>query len=369
MKIKLGRGEDFFPISLSEKERALGTFIVGATGKGKSTLLENMLQQDLRLPQCAIVLVDPSGFLARKVYAMAGKREVHYLSLENPISLNPIFTPYSSEQTIDTFIEIINHIFEATKSNDPLTGRMKKFLIRAVRWCLDHNRPRLDAVRDRLKNDPETAYGKHYSAVDGVVDRIDLILDDPKINQILCQEEIFNWQEFTEKKGIFIFDSYGMSQEKNVFVGSVLTHLIRAYFRMTRLKEYKPLALYIDECQHYINYTFYDVLKEGRKYNILTTLATQDFANVPPKFTHTVLSNIGTIVSLSPGAREAREISSEYRDMDASGVKFTDKHHGAIRTPSFEGIVKMYPPPLIKDRETPTQKAKPVDKIWFDLTK
>ena len=137
---------------------------------------------------------------------------------------------------------------------------------------------------------------------------------------------------------------------------------------MTRQAKYQPLALYIDECQHYINYTFYDVLKEGRKYNILTTLATQDFANVPPKFTHTVLSNIGTIVSLSPGARESREIASEYREIDAKGVKFTEKHHGAIRTPSFEGIIKMLPPPMIKDKEPPTMETKATEAIWFDLT-
>lgn len=367
MKIKLGRNEDFYPVNISPRERTLGMFVCGATGKGKSTLLENMLWQDLKLPQCAVVLIDPSGFLARKVYAMAKGREVYYLSLENPLPLNPIYTPYSTEQTIDTFIEIINHIFEATRSNEPLTGRMKKILIRSIRWCLDHNRPRLDSVRDRLLNDPETNLGRHGNAVDGLIDRLDLILDDPKLKQIICQEEVFNWKEFIEKKGVFIFDSYGMSQEKNIFVGSILTHLIRAYFRMTRQKEYKPLALYVDECQHYINYTFYDVLKEGRKYQILTTLATQDFANVPPRFTHTVLSNIGTIISLSPGYREAKELSLEFKDLDTKQIKFTDKYFGAIRTPSFEGIIKMSKPPMVKEKETPTMEAKPPEEVWFKI--
>ena len=104
-RMKIGT-DDGMPIFVKDKDRYKGCLVIGATGQGKTELLANIIQGDSYSPVAKIV-VDPSGFFARQAYAiMNGK--AHYCSLESPIGLNPMLSPYKPYQIADLIEETIN---------------------------------------------------------------------------------------------------------------------------------------------------------------------------------------------------------------------------------------------------------------------
>jgi hypothetical protein len=74
-----------------------------------------------------------------------------------------------------------------------------------------------------------------------------------------------------------------------IFVGTILTHSIKTYFRHTRLEKYPPLALYIDEFHNFLNHNFFDILKEGRKYGVAAVLSTQELPTLGKQLGSVVL--------------------------------------------------------------------------------
>lgn len=353
-------------ISISEKDRFRSVLFIGAPGSGKSVGIEIFCQQDL-LMKTALVLIDPSGELARRVYSHAKvfKREVIYLSKENPCTgLNLMMAPLSVEQRAELVLAYINHITLTTSSDLSATTRMRNAIYDVVIWCIENGRPRLDALLDRLrkKQDP-----KNQHAIDGVISRLESILSDPAVRDILCMEKAVNFLELAERKRVLIVDTFGLGELPGVAVGSALTFLLKESFLAVRREVVHPLALYIDEAHLFIDQNFFHLLKMARKYKVMTTLATQDFASVPQTFKQVLLSNVGSIIALNPGAREAREIAPEFKDLSDKEVKFTEKYHAAVKTPAFEGIVKMNRPPFVKVLPLP---VKTVEKrpMWFVTT-
>lgn len=353
-------------VMLSDKDRCKGVAAIGAPGAGKSVFMENCIHNDL-LMMTALVLVDPSGELARRVYSHAKvfKRDVTYLSKENPcMGLNLMLAPYSKEQRAELVLAYINHITLTTTSDVSATTRMRNAVYDLVLWCIENNRPRLDALLDRLrkKSDPKNQY-----AIDGVVARLESILSVPAVRDILCSENTVNFLELAEKRRVLIVDTFGFGELPSVAVGAALTFLLKESFLSVRRDVFHPLALYIDECHLFVDQNFFHILKMARKFKVMTTLATQDFATIPQTFKQVMLSNIGTIIALNPGAREAREIASEFKDLSDRDVKFTDKYHAAVKTPDFEGVVKMNRPPFVKVLPLPvlTIEKRP---MWFVTT-
>ncbi len=353
-------------VVLSENDRYKGVGIFGAPGDGKSTAMLGMGEQDLMMALTALVLIDPSGQLSREYYSLAVgyKRDVTYISKENPcIGLNLMMAPYSKEQIAELVIAFINHLTATTSSDLGATTRMRNKVYEGVITCIDKGRPRLDALLDYLKlvRDP-----KNQFAIDGVIARLESILSVPELHKILCSEETVDWEDYTKNKKVLIVDTFGFSNLPAIALGSALTFLIREYFLAVRRPEMHPLALYIDEAHLFVSdNTMNDLLKMSRKMKVATCIATQDFSTIPQIFKQVMLSNLGTFICLNPGMREARELAGEFKDMDAHQVKFTEeKFQAAVKTPTFEGIVKMPPPPFTWDMPLPVYEVA-TNPMWF----
>src|SRR5689334_24269145 len=84
-------------IMLSIEERLRHLYIVGQTGTGKSTLLLNLIAQDL-MAGAGLALLDPHGDLAEAVLLHVPRRRTNDLVYVNPAdSARPIgFNPLSA---------------------------------------------------------------------------------------------------------------------------------------------------------------------------------------------------------------------------------------------------------------------------------
>ena len=354
-RLKIGNNIEIkMPVYI--QDRYIHALLMGKSGTGKSTSISNWWEQDHYYGNSK-VLIDPSGFLARDCYSISGGL---YCSLKHPISINPMRSGYTDSQISESVAEAINQVISLTTPNQPFTVKMREFLDEAVKYCLKNNRLSLICVRDYITNmrgSPETK--------DGILARLNFILNDEKMVNILCGSNSVSWGELIKNRQTFILDCFGMGKEKMIFAGSLITQGIRNYFRYERPKEYEPLSLYIDECHNFINPNIFDILKEGRKYKLSCVLATQDFASFTPQMTR-ILLNVGNIVSYRLGAREAVLVSDEL-NMDAENVQFLEKYHVAYLTPKERGIAKAPRPPFFIEKEPPefVEPKRKVKPSWF----
>jgi len=380
-RLKIGfDNETKMPVYITD--RYVHTLLTGKSGGGKSTSISNWWEQDHYFKN-AKVLVDPSGFLAGDAYSIS--RGI-YCSLDHDVSINPMITPYTDSQISELIADSINQMITVTTHNQPLTAKMRNILDDAIKYCLKNNRRTLLNVRDyilNLRGDGETR--------DGIIARLNFILNDDRMVKILCGNNSVEWGELIYKKQTFILDCFGMGKEKMIFAGSLITNGIKNYFRYSRPKEYKPLSLYIDECHNFINPSLFDILKEGRKYKLSCCLSTQDFAVIDDRMAR-VMCNVGNILSYRIGHREAQIIANEMGKIKDDliervfdGKKYTEKvtvfntkdilqnlekYHVAYMTSKLKGIAKASRPPFFIPAKPPI-KVEPQRNSkkpsWFTL--
>ena len=358
-RLKIGT-DNYLPVYIKDKDRYNSILVIGKSGTGKSSLLASWWEQDSFYGN-ARVLIEPSGFLAQDCFSI-GKGRGRYCALDSPISINPLQQPYNPNQIADNVIEAINQVVRQSTegANNSLTAKMRGILDQAIKWCLERNRKSLLHVRDyiaNLKGDGETR--------DGIIQRLNLLLSDERLIPIICGNNAIEWGEFIQKGESLIVDCHGMGADKMVFVGSLVSHGIKSYLRYERPKEYKPLALVVDECHNFVNSNFLDILKEGRKFKLSTILSTQDFAVIDEKMARVML-NVGTLITFRSGHREASLISKEVC-IPAEEIQFLEKYHVVYKTPQETGIAKTPRPPIFK--EIKLKAVKPVVKTggWFNM--
>lgn len=289
------------------------------------------------------------------------KRKIWYCSLKHPTSINPMKAPYTEDQISGLIAEAINQVISVATPNQQFTAKMRVILDEAVKYCLKNNRRSLINVRDyilNLKGDGETR--------DGIIARLNFILNDDSMAKILCGGNSIEWGELIQRKETFLFDGFGMSKEKMIFAGTIITQGIKNYFRYSRPKEYLPLSLYIDEAHNFVNPNLFDILKEGRKYKISCCLATQDFALINESLARVML-NVSNIIAYRLGHREAGLVAREL-DISSQDIQFIEKYHVAYLTPKSKGIAKAPRPPFFVPKEPPVAvepQRKAIKPSWF----
>ena len=357
-RLKIGNAKDsLMPVYI--RDRCIHILLLGKSGAGKSTSISNWWQQDHYYGN-AKVLVDPSGFLANDCYSISRGL---YCSLEHPVALNPMKAPYTDSQISGLIAEAINQVISLTTPNQPFTVKMRDIIDVSVKWCLKNDRKSLLHVLDHVKNLPGDRETR-----DGIIARLAFLLNDEKMVKVLCGNNSVEWGDLIAKRQTFILDCFGMSKEKMVFAGSIVTNGIKNYFRYARPKKYLPLSLYLDECHNFINPGLFDILKEGRKYKLSVCLSTQDFAVIDDRMTRVML-NVGNIVSYRLGSREASFVAREL-DISPQDLQFLEMYHVAYMTPKERGIAKTPYPPFFNQIKLP-EKAMPEQKstkpVWFIL--
>lgn len=356
--LRIGYNQKSYPVRIKEDHRFLNGITIGKTGAGKSSLLLNFWEQDC-WDNVAKAIIVPSGFMAREAYSMV-RGKVKYLHLDHPVAINPMMLPFDQYQIASNVVQIIDQLIAGTgTSNLNLTSNMKRLVNEGTIACLDQPRPRLDALVDWLRKQRG-----NQEAREGVINRLEMVLGNPKMRDILCTEETIDYGKFTEEKDTLVVDCQGMSDEEMVITGTTITHSIKSHLQFSRKKEYFPLAIYVDEAHRFVSPNWYSILKEGRKYKLAAMLATQDFASIPEQLARVMLSNCGTLIAFKCGYREAQLMGREFQTLTPEEIQFLPKYHCAVKTPDEEGIVKTPHPPIVKEKPL-TEPVK--SKGWFPL--
>jgi hypothetical protein len=339
-------------------------FLIGSTGKGKTTFFLNLIKQEL---DNAIIVVDPYGELVLKIASMVDRKRLIYIDKDHPIGINPLDRPYLNKTVLSQeFERIINMVSKITNQNQlELTYQMVRIIRNATRVLhyedlnIDYLVKFLDNKKEREKFSNDLYWGRFDGRIkDGIRNeqpesaqritaRLSLFETDENLKPFLLGENEFDIPLFVKEKKVVLINLDGMDDLAMSFLGCIITTLIRSY-RMHQAKiGGDPLYVYLDEFQYFITGDFHKFLVECRKYNISLNFSCHNLDQVGSKLLKAVLSSF-CIAVLGVEYEDAKRISANM-GIKADKLLNVEKHHAMISIDNKPYYVRCYPPVEIKD--------------------
>lgn len=325
------------PFGIKEGDRAKHVYIIGKTGMGKSTLLENMAVQDIQSGQ-GIAFIDPHGGTAEKLLDYIPEEridDVLYFApfdTEHPVSFNVMEDIGADKRHL-----VVSGLMATFKKIwvDAWSGRMEYILSNTILALLEFPGSTLlgvnrmlsdsdyrDLVVSHVKDaavrafwvDEFANYNERYmqEAGDAIKNKVGQFTSNPLIRNIIGQpKSSFDLRKMMDEQKIIIMNlSKGRVGETNMaLLGSMLT--TRIYIAsMSRadapsLSKLPNFFFYVDEFQNFANDTFSDILSEARKYKLDLTIAHQYVEQMEENVRAAVFGNVGTTIAFRVGPFDA----------------------------------------------------------------
>lgn len=334
--------QEKFGIKLDDRRRHV--YVIGKSGVGKSTLLENMSLDDIKEKR-GVGVVDPHGeyvdYILDRIpsYRMNDVIVFDPGDREFPIGFNVLEVDNPKYKVVVTsgVVGVFKKIF-----GDSWGPRLEYWLSSAILALIDYPNatlmmvPRLftdDAFRGQVVEkivDPviRARWINEYDKLDQrqrnetispILNKVGQFLSSPVIRNIVGQPKsaISMRQVMDEGKILLIKLSKGLIGEDNAaLLGSLLITQIQLA-AMSRADTVDPEArkdffLYVDEFQNFATDSFAAILSEARKYRLSLTLAHQYIAQLSEVVSKSIFGNIGTIVTFRIGGEDAAFLKSEF---------------------------------------------------------
>ena len=330
-----------FGLGVSDRRHHL--YCIGKTGTGKSTMLRNLILQDI-LAGNGVGVVDPHGDLAESLLDSIPSwriEDVVYFNpadTENPIGLNLLECPNDIEEHLipsqmtsifrsmwpDAWGPRLEHILYATCAS--LVSYGGQTVLGIHRMLTDSEfRGRVVKQLDDpfLRSFWEDEFGNYSAnfsseAIAPVLNKVGRLIMSPILRNIIGQPKSGFDAAFTmDRKRIFIANlSKGLlGEEKSNLLGSILVtkFQLAAMARASKPEEKREdFYLYIDEFHNFLTDSFASMLGEARKYHLCLTLAHQHLAQLSERVRSAVLGNAGSIISFRVGSADAELLAKEF---------------------------------------------------------
>lgn len=340
-------------------DRRQHIYIIGKTGTGKSTLLKNLLIQDIQNGH-GVGLIDPHGDLAQELleYIPASRipRTVYFnpADTEFPIGLNILrkvpapMRPLVASGVVSAFKNIFR---------DSWGYRLEYILYNAVAALLDFETGTLLGIFKLLSDekyraqvvsqveDPLikgfwekefAAYDKKFrqEAIAPVQNKVGQFLGTPIIRNIVGQVKSTVDFDFIMNNGyIFIANlSKGqLGEDKANLLGSLLVSQFQlaAMGRATIPEpERRDYFLHVDEFHNFTTTSFDSILAEARKYRLSLSLCHQYIEQLREETRSAVFGNVGTLITFRVGGRDAEHLARELEGVfGVEDLVALDKYH------------------------------------------
>ena len=351
----------------SEDDRRRHLYIVGQTGTGKSSLLSEMIRQDIEQGR-GVAVIDPHGDLIEQTLANVPKERTEDVVLfepfdmERPCGLNmlewdlPEQKDFAVSEMIAIFSklfppEIIGPMFEHYMRNAMLALMADKenpgTLVEIPRIFTDKDfmEERLAKVKDPLvrqfwlKEWSQTTGETRSDMLGYVVSKVGRFVENEMMRNIIGQPRSgFDLDKIMNEGKIFLANlSKGQTGETNSsLLGLILVSKMQiAAMRRGIMPEEqrKDFYLYIDEFQNFTTDTIATILSEARKYRLNLILAHQFIPQLTEEIKNAVIGNVGTVASFRIGATDAEFLEKQFEP------EFS--HYDLVNLDNFQFIVKM----------------------------
>lgn len=331
---------------IKSRDRTRHMYVVGKSGVGKSTLLENMAIQDIQNGE-GVAVLDPHGSFAEKMLdyvPMHRIKDVVYFApfdTDNPVSFNmledvgPGRRHFVASGLMSTFKKIwvdawsarmeyiLNNILLALLEypNSTLLGVNRMLADKDFRNKVVENIS--DPSVKAFWTDEFAKYGERYMQEAGaaIQNKIGQFTANPLVRNIIGQpKSSFDVRTIMDNQKILIVNlSKGRIGEQNTsLLGSMIITKIyiaamsRADVSSARMVDLPNFYFYVDEFQSFANESFADILSEARKYKLALIIAHQYIAQMEESVRDAVFGNVGTSVSFRVGPLDSEMLEKVY---------------------------------------------------------
>ncbi|HHT9126696.1 MAG TPA: helix-turn-helix domain-containing protein [Candidatus Brocadiia bacterium] len=337
-------------VTLSPEQRLRHTYVIGATGTGKSTLLLNMIIQDINNGLGTAVL-DPHGDLIDRVLGYIPEERFEDViffdpsDADYPVGLNILSAHSEIEKNVlsSDLVAVFRRL--STSWGDQMTSvlgnailafleskvggtliDLRRFLIES-----EFRKSFLETVQD-----PDVIYywQKGFPLLRGnpqasIITRLDTFLRPKLIRNMAAQKEGLNFQDIIDNRKIFLVKlSQGLIGEENAsLLGALIVSKLQQVATARQAKSESERAhfyLYVDEFQNFITPSMSAILSGARKYHLGLVLAHQELRqlwNQDTEVANSVISNPCTRICFRLGDFDAKKLEDGFSAFDAQDLQ------------------------------------------------
>ena len=328
---------------IKDNDRRRHMYIIGKSGTGKSTLLGNMIVNDIKRGK-GVAVIDPHGDLAEEM--------LHYIPshrINDVIYLNPADPEYSVrlnllEDTGMQFTELIASgiiaIFKKLYAHS-WGPRLEHILRNTLLALIEKDQSTMEDIIKMLTNqkfrektveqlrDPvvKNFWAKEWvgmgqrmqgEAVAPILNKIGQFVSSPLIRNVInSPSSSFSIEGAMNEGKIMLCNlSQGKLGEDNAtLMGAMLITKIQLA-AMNRVyipeEERRDFILYVDEFQNFATTSFIKILSEARKYRLSLVLANQYVEQIDEEIRFAIFGNCGSLITFLVGAGDASLLSQEF---------------------------------------------------------
>lgn len=336
-------------IFITEEDRRRHVYLIGQTGTGKSSLLVNMVGNDIENGK-GIAVIDPHGELIESVLNIIPEERYNDVivfdpgDLQRPLGLNMLeYNPARPEEK--TFIVnemqgIFNKLFSAETMGPVFEQYMRNALLLLMDDPNEHATlmevPRIftDAefrkkllekatnptVKDFWEKEAIKAGGEASLAniTPYITSKFNNFIANDYMRPIIGQPtSSLNFRQIMDEGKILLVNlSKGRIGDINagllgmVIVGKILmAALSRVDLPQEKRRDFN---LYIDEFQNFTTESIATILSEARKYRLNLVVAHQFIAQLTEKIRDSVFGNVGSQIVFRVGADDAEFLAKQF---------------------------------------------------------
>jgi type IV secretory pathway TraG/TraD family ATPase VirD4 len=346
---------------IKREDRRLHMYILGRTGMGKTTLLLNMILNDIYGNE-GVCFIDPHGDAVETLldYIPSFRlKDVIYFNpadTDYPIPLNVLgeSEPQKKHLLVSSLISIFRKLYAEYWQHRQehilrncilalLEQPEKKTLVDVYTLLSDwrYRKAVVGEVKDPIvktfwQNEfPKYLYQYKGEALAPIQNKLGAFLTVPLVRNILGQEESkINFREVIDKGKILLVNlaKGRLGEDISSFLGSVIVTKIylAALARIDASEnERRDFYLYVDEFQEFVaSETFEGILSEARKYRLCLILAHQYIDQLGHELRKAIFGNIGTLIAFPVGPENGELLEKEfYPEFDRQDLIAHDKYH------------------------------------------
>ncbi len=338
-------------IYMTAEDRLRHMYVIGQTGTGKSTILRNLIVQDIKNGD-GVCFIDPHGSDVQDILSKIPKEryeDVIYFDpghMERPMALNMLEYDRNNPEQKTFVVNELFSIFQKLYSGSPesMGPMFEQYFRNATMLVMDDPESgctlldisRVMAVKSfrdmkvaNCKNPVVkqfwTEIAEKTSGESGLANMIpyitskfDVFSANEIMRPIIAQEKSsFNFREIMDTKKILLVNlAKGRLGDINsnliglIIVGKIL---MAALSRVDSFgKDMPPFYLYIDEFQNITTPSIATILSEARKYKLSLTVAHQFIDQLEDNIKSAVFGNVGNMVVYRTGAEDAEFLQKQF---------------------------------------------------------
>jgi len=354
-------------VRLTPEQRVQHAHVIGASGTGKSTLLLNLIRQDIESGQ-GLAVFDPHGDLIDRILGVIPSNRINEVVLVDPsdeeyaVGFNILAAHSDLEKNLlaSDLISVFQRLSTSwgDQLNSVLSNAILAFLESTRRGTIADMRrfliePGFRAEFLKSVQDSEVVYYWQKSfpqlvgnkSIGSVLTRLDGFLAQKPIRHMVSQEENrLDFAHIMDSRKIFLakLPEGLLGKENSYLLGTVL---VSKFQQLAMSRQAKQIAartdfwIYCDEFHHFISPSMAQILAGARKYRIGLTLAHQELHQLERnrEVESAVLSNPYTRVVFRVGDADAKKLAEGFSFFEARDVQNLETGQAICRVEKSAG--------------------------------